>query len=219
MPVCNRLMADVIAEFDQSVVFVDLEKAIKKEPRLFWHDGAHFSDAGHAAIADEIFASIMKSPALTNQKIGFTAVPPAPLPANITFLTSGVTAANTTWSIPTGATTELFAGTYNRIRADLRRAKEAKFGVHVRTVFSAAAVAAVQFSIDNGTTWFFLTKSVLFAPGTGLEVTLATLGERLSAWEDIAPEALVQDCLLRVVGLKAGTLVAGVFGGIYMQVR
>lgn len=60
---------------------------------------------------------------------------------------------------------------------------------HVTTLSSAAAKAAIQYSIDNGTTWKYLDGVASGSAPTGGYVSMAATGPVASAWVTIPNEA------------------------------
>lgn len=60
---------------------------------------------------------------------------------------------------------------------------------HVTTLSSAAAKAAIQYSIDSGTTWKYLDGTASGSAPTGGYVSMAATGPTASAWVTIPAEA------------------------------
>jgi lysophospholipase L1-like esterase len=53
----NSILAGVVGEFDSRVVLVDIDSVLQKNSNLFYSDGVHPNDQGHALCANALFAA------------------------------------------------------------------------------------------------------------------------------------------------------------------
>lgn len=130
---------------------------------------------------------------------------PAYVPDSITLNGVGVA----TWTNQPAALTEL-AGT--RVRIDLSLASQARFTLNLTVAGVAAAVLALQFSTNAGTTWAYLDGV------SGPSVNIGTTGARESTWVDLTAAAKA-DVLIRIVGQGGNGTLDPAFGLTLLQVR
>lgn len=118
------------------------------------------------------------------------------------------------WAIPSSIT-EFAAATASRLRADLRQAKEARLVANCTVVAATGATLRVQYSLDNGSNWYYLDGV------SGPSVAADAVAVAASAWAPIAardnPEW--EDVLLRVVGIGGNGSTAGSYANIVLEVR
>lgn len=119
------------------------------------------------------------------------------------------------WTVP-ASLTELSGVTAYRCRANLRQAKEARLHAAVTVVAGTGAKLRVQYSLDNGSNWYYLDGA-----GTGLQVAADAVATAVSSWITIASRdnAAWESALLRVVGILGDGATAGSFGNIMLEVR
>lgn len=215
----NTRIQEVIAEFDERVVYVDLDAVVNKTNSYFIYDGAHFSDLGHAVLTEALYDAIRR--AMTPTIASFSSAPSAPLPAAINFTNNPGSAAgaNTQWTNMPAALTELFGAAAHRKYVDFRRAFEARFVVGVQVAGASGAGLRIQYSIDGGTTWKYLFRTAAYAEDTTHEAILTSTGMKDSGWRPIAVEALVDNVQLRVVGINGNATADPTFGTIDLYFR
>jgi hypothetical protein len=204
---------DVLAEgWPDSCLYVDIETALNKQERYFVQtntvalkDGAHFSDLGHAVVAEAILGKLRESAAVAENLAAHLSVPIAPLPDPVYFLGPLATAAAGTAPGGANLVAEAFANT--RQRRDLRRSVEARLQLLITSNALSTRRGRVEYSLDGGTTWKTLGKKPTWADtaiqtaGEAGQVDLNPINSlRDSGWFALPSEVWsVTDVLLRYV--------------------
>lgn len=205
---------EVVTEFDDRVVFIEIDSVINKNLAYFWYDRIHFNDRGHAVLTEHFYKAIRDN--LTATMVSYVSVPSAPLPSCITFLATGPPAI---WTNQPAALTEFLGIVGHRKVVDMRRCHEGRFAVTVTTAGTSGASLRVQYTLDGGATWKYLFRNALFAEDTSHEALLTSTGLKLSAWLPIDPAALTADTILRVVGIGINSTGDPAFGTIDLHLR
>lgn len=106
---------------------------------------------------------------------------------------------NLTDTNTTAAEREFMGLTIRRISADLTGRSQARLVITVGTAGVSGTQFGIQYSVDSGSNWFFLTGVASGgSPGTGDTVTIDAQGVRTGAWATLAAAART-DVLLRPV--------------------
>lgn len=209
----NANIQSVIAEFDANVIYADIESIINRNLAYFYADGLHFNDLGHSILVAYLYSLLQTRISIT--QAAYTSSPTAPLPSCVTFTSSGGSSgAGVQWLNMPAALTELFGVAAHRKYVDLRRCFEARFVVGVQTAGASGSSLRIQYSIDGGTTWKSLFRTPVYAEDTTHQAVLTTTGMKDSGWKPIAAEALIDNLLLRVVGITGDAVADPTFGTV-----
>jgi len=204
--------ADLAAEFDDAVIYVDLDKVIHgndgtagtsatKDGSKFTYDAAHPNDIGNELMAKALYREIVLAAALNVDLIASLSVPTAPLPGAVYLAPMSAVAAGTAAPTDPAASNAMAAAYPFTQSVDLRRARYARLEAHVLTACSGAGIAKVECSVD-GVTWKTLGRkqtgantvdNALTDPGnldistvgrktSKAEITLTAFGATLDGW-------------------------------------
>lgn len=116
------------------------------------------------------------------------------------------------------AITEIPAGAGARNRADLSNTTQIRVVAGVTTASAAGAVLAVQYSLDNGSTWVFSDGGSSYTSGVSAAASLAATGTIGGTWRTV-PTAMKTDVVLRLVTVNGDGAADPVVGRMDVQVR
>jgi len=120
----------------------------------------------------------------------------------ITIFTPGVGPA--TYGLTT-TLSEFLNLSLHRVRADLLAASQARICANVSSAGTAGAELRVQYSVNNGTSWAYLSQAAGTSGGATPGVSVVNVGTQVGPWATIHANAQVESALLRVVNLASGS--------------
>lgn len=133
----------------------------------------------------------------------------------VTLRSPGATA--DTWALTT-TKTELLGATLHRVRMDLRGATNARISVNVSSAAANGQFRA-EYSVNDGSTWAYLTQAAGTSGGTTPNVSLAATGTIAGAWGALHANAQVDTALVRIVGLTTSGSASVSYGNLTIETR
>lgn len=145
-------------------------------------------------------------------------IPPHPLKAvPVDFFGRGTT--NLTWTSMPAASTELVGATTSRVQHDMSGCQQMRLAANIITAGFAGSKLSVQYSLDDGATWFFMDGTADGDVGAETpQIVLTSTGYVKSAWMTIAAAART-DVLLRIVGDDGNGVASPAFARIRAECR
>lgn len=219
--------------------------APNKDREMFWpRDLCHGNDLWHAAISEDLYKVLARSPAISPRRTSRLAKTSRQGSLVCDFLATGNSTTNPhggiLWTNVPAGQTEIFGSTFFRAVRDLQTYQEFRVGC-VLPLYSATGAADIklrlEFSLDSGTTWFSMGRAIQASlpdrpersdytalttysqTGSGDCSTGTTAGLKMSRWAPIYPDAQAESVYLRITTVSAAATADPTFLSIWAEFR
>lgn len=194
--VMNTRQQTIVDTFGESVVWVDADAALNRNPEYFGYDHDHPNDLGYQVLGDLFYNAAMSAPTVKPTLALTTSVPASPSELEYVFIGGTIIWTNQ----PSGEQEFRNEVGARRKKRSLRRFSEVKFEVGVNGAGATGAILYPKYSLDGGTTWKKLDRTAQGLEGTGHHVSITAVGFFESSFLALPEEARTSGVLLALFG-------------------